>query len=66
MSVIITPIIDHESYNLNSHIVFKDTLGNWSCKTDLSDSELRAFKRYEKLVIDNPAFKKHTKAEYKG
>jgi hypothetical protein len=66
MSIIITPIIDHESYNLNGHTVYKDTLGNWSCKTDLSDNELRAFKRYEKLIINNPRFKKHTKATYKG
>lgn len=64
--IIITPIIDNESYNLNGHHVYKDTFGNWSCKEDLPDKELRAFRRYEKLVINNPAFKKHTKATYKG
>ncbi|MCK8143174.1 hypothetical protein MW871_14890 [Flavobacterium sp. I-SCBP12n] len=65
MNVTITPVIDHESYNLNGHFVYKDTHGNWTCKTDLSDLELRMFKRYEKLVINNPAFKRHTKASYK-
>jgi hypothetical protein len=66
MSVTIVPITDHESYDVNGNIVFKDSLANWSCNIDLSDKELRAFRRYEKLVINNPAFKKHTKATYKG
>ena len=65
MSITIKPIVDHESYELNGHTVYKDTHGNWTCKVDLSDMELRMFKRYEKLVINNPAFKKHTKATYK-
>jgi hypothetical protein len=66
MSVTIVPITDHESYQVNNHFVYKDQLNNWSSKTDLSDKELRAFKNYEKLVIKNPKFKKHTKATYKG
>lgn len=66
MSVEIKPLIDHEQYEVNGHIVFKDQLNNWSCNHDLSDSELRAFRRYEKVVINNKAFKKHTKATYKG
>ncbi|AOW09491.1 hypothetical protein [Flavobacterium gilvum] len=66
MSVTIEPIIDHEQYSVNSHHVYKDQFGNWASRTDLSDKEMRAFKRYEKLVINNKAFKKHTKATYKG
>jgi hypothetical protein len=64
MSVTITPITDHEQYDVNGNVVFRDALNNWSCKVDLSDKELRAFSRYEKLVINNPRFKKHTKATY--
>lgn len=66
MSVKIKPIIDHEQYEVNGHLVHKDQLGNWSCKQDLSEKELRAFRNYEKVVIKNPKFKKHTKATYKG
>lgn len=64
--ITIIPITDHERYTVNGHEVYKDQFDNWTCKADLSDKELRAFKRYEKLVIDNKAFKKHTKATYKG
>lgn len=64
MSVTITPIIDHESYNLNGHTVYKDSLGNWTCKVDLSSQELTAFRNYEKAVINNKAFKKHTRATF--
>lgn len=66
MNVEIKPIIDHEQYEVNGHLVYKDHLGNWSCKGDLSDKELRAFKNYETVVIKNPRFKTHTKATYKG
>ncbi|HEX8577134.1 MAG TPA: hypothetical protein VF677_12640 [Flavobacterium sp.] len=62
--ITIKPIIDHEQYYLNGHVVYRDTQNEWVCKTDLSTKELAAFKRYEKLVIKNPAFKKHTKATY--
>lgn len=65
MSVEIIPIKDHEEYTINGHLVYKDQFNNWTCKQDLSDTELRAFRRYEKLVINNTAFKKHTKATYK-
>tara|TARA_R110002124_G_scaffold228784_1_gene394106 strand:+ start:1642 stop:1845 length:204 start_codon:yes stop_codon:yes gene_type:complete len=65
MSVEIIPIKDHEEYTINGHVVYKDDLGNWSCKHDLSRQELNAFKNYEKLVINNKAFKKHTKSTYK-
>lgn len=66
MNVEIKPIQDNEQYEVNGHLVFKDSLGNWSCKHDLSEKELRAFKKYEKVVINNPRFKTHTKATYKG
>ncbi|PXY44494.1 hypothetical protein [Flavobacterium hydrophilum] len=66
MNVEIIPVKDHEEYTVNGHLVFKDHAGNWTCKHELSDKELRAFRRYEKLVINNTLFKKHTKATYKG
>lgn len=65
MNVEIIPVTDHEQYEVNGHTVFKDGLNNWSCKVNLSEKELRAFKNYEKLVINNKAFKTHTKATYK-
>lgn len=65
MNITILPLIDHESYNVNGHTVYKDTNDNWISKTDMSDNELRAFKRYKSQVIENPAFKTHTKATYK-
>lgn len=65
MSVEIKPIIDHEQYEVNGHLVHKDQLGNWSCKQDLSEKELEAFKNYEKLVINNLKFKTHPKSTYK-
>lgn len=57
MTVEIIPITDHESYSVNGHTVYKDQFNNWSCNVDLSDKELNAFKRYEKVVINNKAFK---------
>lgn len=65
VTVTIIPLEDHQQYNVNGHTVFKDTNDNWVSRTDMSGNELRAFKRYEKLVINNKAFKKHTKATYK-
>lgn len=62
----IVPVIDHEQYTVDGFLVYKDQFNNWTCKTDLSDKQLRAFDRYEKNVIKNPRFKKHTKATYKG
>ena len=64
--ITITPIIDHESYDLNGHVIYKDSLGNWTCKEDLTAKQHQAFKNYEKLIIKNNRFKKHTKATYKG
>ncbi|WP_281237877.1 hypothetical protein [Flavobacterium praedii] len=65
MSVTIQPVKDHEEYTVNGHLVYKDALGNWTCKHDLSNTELNAFRNYEKVVINNKAFKKHTKSVYK-
>lgn len=65
MTVTIIPLIDHEQYNVNGHIIYKDTNGNWISKTEISDVELRAFRRYKNQVIENPRFKKHTKSTYK-
>jgi hypothetical protein len=66
MSITITPITDHENYDVNGKEVYKDTNGNWINKGDLSDAENRAFRTYKKQVIENPRFKTHTKATYKG
>jgi hypothetical protein len=66
MTVTIIPITDHEQYSVNGHNMYKDQNNNWMSKTPLSDRELRAFRNYEKLVINNKAFKTHTKATYKG
>ncbi|KLT67792.1 hypothetical protein [Flavobacterium sp. ABG] len=66
MSVKIKPITDHESYEVNTHTVFKDSFGNWNSKNALSLKEREAFYQYETSVIKNPRFKKHIKATYKG
>lgn len=65
MTVTIIPITDHEQYSVNGHLVHKDSSERWTSRTPMSDTELKAFKRYEKLVINNSRFKKHTKATYK-
>lgn len=56
MSVTIKPITDHESYEVNGHLVYKDTLNNWISKSDLSEKERLAFSQYTKIVIQNPRF----------
>jgi hypothetical protein len=66
MSVTIVPITDHETYSINGKEVYKYSNGNWIDKQNLSDAENRAFRTYKKQVIENPIFKKHTKATYKG
>ena len=65
MNVEIIPVKDHEEYTVNGHLVYRDSFGNWTCRHDLSTLELNMFARYEKLVIKNKRFKKHTKATYK-
>lgn len=66
MSVKIIPIIDHESYNVNGKEIYKDTNSNWIARQELTTQENNAFRNYKKAVIENAAFKTHTKAEYKG
>lgn len=66
MNVEIIPIKDHEEYTVNGHLVYKDQHSNWTCKQDLSHQELNAFSNYEKTVINNKAFKRHTKSIFKS
>jgi hypothetical protein len=65
MSVRIEPKTDHESYNVNGKEVYKDSNGNWIQRQELTSQELNAFNNYKKAVIENKAFKKHTKATYR-
>ncbi|GGA84487.1 hypothetical protein GCM10008015_26600 [Flavobacterium palustre] len=66
LEIEIKPITDHERYSVDGLLVYKDKFGNWSCMVDLSPTQMSAFKNYEKTVINNPRFKKHTKATYKS
>lgn len=66
MSVNIKPITDHKSYEINGRLISKDLHGNWIYQANLSIKELLAFAQYESIVIQNPRFKKHTTATYKG
>jgi len=65
MSVKIIPIIDHESYNVNGKEIYKDTNGNWIARQEFTTQETMAFNNYKKSVIENAAFKTHTKATFK-
>lgn len=65
MSVTILPIEDHKKYNVNGHIVYKDDKGHWQGKSEMSSNEWVAFRNYEKVVINNKAFAKHTKSIFK-
>jgi hypothetical protein len=64
MSVTIQPKTDHESYLVNNKEVYKDSNGNWIARQELTTLENNAFSNYRKAVIENTAFKKHTKATY--
>ena len=44
--------------------VYKDSNGNWIARQELTTLENNAFSNYRKAVIENTAFKKHTKATY--
>ena len=66
MSVLIKPIVDHERYEVNNKEIYKDTNGNWIARQELTQQERNAFHNYKKAVIENKAFKTHTKAQYKG
>jgi hypothetical protein len=65
VNITIIPLEDHQQYKVNGHTIYKDANGNWVSRIDMSDNELRAFRRYKTQVIDNPRFKTHTKATYK-
>lgn len=58
MSTITKPIVDHQKYIVNEHLVYRDRLWNWYCKDDLSNKELQAFRLYEKLIIKNSRIKR--------
>ena len=64
MSVRIEPVLDHEQYLVNNKLVYKDCNGNWMQQQKLTSQENNAFTNYKKAVIENTAFKKHTKATY--
>lgn len=63
--IVIIPQEDHQQYNVNGHTVYKDSNENYISRSEMSSAETAAFRRYKQLVIDNPAFKKHTRATYK-
>lgn len=65
MSIAITPITDHELYEINGKEIYKDTNGNWIARQEFTQQERNAFNNYKKAVIENKNFKKHTKATYK-
>lgn len=66
MAVKIIPITDHAIYSVNGKEVYKDSNSNWICNQELTSNEKTAFSNYKKAIIENPNFKKHTRAEYKG
>lgn len=66
MSVTIKPIVSHESYEVNGKEIYKNANGDYMAKQEFTSNELKAFENYRKAVINNPRFKTHTKAEYKG
>ena len=63
--ITIIPHEDNQQYSVNGHTVYKDSNEVYISRTEMSGAESTAFRRYKQLVIDNPAFKKHTKATYK-
>lgn len=65
VEVIIKPITDHEVYDVGGKEIYKNSDGQWISRFEMSDAQNRAFRRYKSQVIDNPRFKKHTKATYK-
>lgn len=66
MSVTIKPVVDHERYEVNGKEIYKDSNSNWMSRQEFTMMEKNAFHNYRKAVIENKAFKKHTKAQYKG
>lgn len=66
MDITILPLEDHKRYSVNGHAVYKADSGYWASATDMTDKEWSAFRRYQKLVINNKAFTKHTKSIFKS
>lgn len=66
MSIIIKPIVSHESYEVNGKAIYKNSNGDYIAVNEFTSNERKAFENYRKAVIENPRFKTHTKAEYKG
>lgn len=64
MTVTITPIEDNLQYKVNEHTVW-NYAGSWSCSTELTQNEKRAWLTYEALVLKNSRFKKHPRSTYK-
>lgn len=65
MSIVINPITDHELYEVNGKEIYKDSNDNWVTRQEFTQQERNAFNNYKKAVIENKAFKTHTKATYK-
>ena len=65
MSIKITPIIDHERYEVNGKEIYLDTNGHYVAREELTQQERNAFSIYKKAIIDNKEVKKHTKATCK-
>lgn len=63
--ITIVPITDHEVYEVNGKEIYKDSNGSWITREEFTQQERNAFHNYKKAVIENKAFKTHTKATYK-
>lgn len=63
--ITIVPIADHEQYEINGKLIYKDTSGNWVCKSELTAQELNAFENYKKAQIENSNLKRHTKSTFR-
>lgn len=69
MNVTIEPIEDHSRYKVNDHIIVQVSDFTWLVPNPfatLSGKEIKAFKIYKELIIDNPRFKKHPRSIFKG
>jgi hypothetical protein len=65
MDIRIIPVTDNELYEVNGKEIYKD--GDvWTARVELTQNEKNAFNRYRKTVIENPNFKKHTRATYQA
>lgn len=65
MSVVIKPIKQGEHYEVNCvEFIKRDEV--WISDKEPTMKEITAFHFYRKAQIDNPKFKKHTRAVYTG